>query len=234
MKRVRNTRRRPSIPKWPVLIVKPHRMDYQTDERVSCFIMKAFQREVGEVMPIANKAPEFARNTAIDAFLYEPEHARKSHIFFLDADTQPVDDFAIERLLSLDKPVVCGVTPIKMGTGSTFTLGWNVQKKKEDGGYENYDIDELPDQPFKIDRVGGTTLLIKRHVLEALEKPYQRCEYKKDFTNTSLSEDFYFSQKLHEAGFDIWCDPLTVCRHYHYIDILDMMEVWRQAKKRKS
>jgi hypothetical protein len=215
-----------------VLIVKPHRIDHQTDERVNCWIMQRFQEGIAEYYPVGTKLPEFGRNKAINEFLNLSVHARKTHIFFLDADTEPVSPYAIQRLLSLDKDVVCGVTPIKLGTDKTFELGWNVQKKVGDK-HENYDIDELPDKPFKIDRVGGTTVLIKRHVLEKLalkHKIFQKTEFNDDMTNIKLSEDYYFSQLLTDEGFKIWCDPLTVCHHYHNIDILDIMEVYKQAR----
>jgi hypothetical protein len=193
----------------PVLIVKPHNIQFQVDERVSIFIMKAFQRGVANYYPVATKLPEFGRNTAIKEFLNHPDMKRHSHIFFIDADTEPINERAIERLLSLDKDVVCGVTPVKIGT-----------------------IDELPDKPFKIDRVGGTTVLIKRHVLEQIfeeGEPFQKSVFNADITNVKLSEDYYFSEKLTKAGFTIWCDPLTQCHHYHNVDILDIMAVYTQA-----
>jgi hypothetical protein len=228
----RRTRRVPDTLNYPVLIVKPHNIEFKVDERVNCWIMRQMNMRIAEYAPIASKLPEFARNQGIHDFLNHRLHAKKSHLFFLDADTEPTDDYALRRLLMLDKDVVCGVTPVKIGTQATFVLGWNVQKKVGDK-HENYDIDELPKEPFKIDRVGGTTLLIKRHVLEALAKEhkiFQKCSYNDNMTNIKLSEDYYFSELLTEAGFDIWCDPLTICRHYHYVDILDMMEVYRQAR----
>lgn len=223
---------RKSMNYTPALIVKPHRIEFQTDERVSIFCMRAVGRGVAAYYPVATKLPEFGRNKAIHDFLHNRQFAGHTHIFFLDADTEPYNELAIERLLSLDKDVICGVTPISLGTGDKFSLGWNVQKKTDNGKHENYDIDELPKKPFKIDRVGGTTVLIKRHVLEKLEKmdgPFQKTEFRDDMTNVKLSEDYYFSQKLKKAGFTIWCDPETVCHHYHVMDYLDMVQVYRQA-----
>ena len=218
---------------YPVLIVKPHNIEFRTDERVSCWIMRQITKRLAEYQPIATKLAEFARNKGITDFL--TNYPDKSHIFFIDADTEPVSEHALSRLLMLDKDVICGVTPVKLGTENTFTLGWNVQKKVGDR-HENYDIDELPKEPFKVDRVGGTTVLIKRHVLEKLaenNKVFQKTEFNDDMTNVKLSEDFYFSELLSKSGFDIWCDPHTVCRHYHIIDILDMMQVYREAKNER-
>lgn len=225
-------RRTLSTSKPPVLLVKPHNIQFQTDERVSIFINRATSRGVAQYYAIAAKLPEFARNTAINDFLNKSELQSCSHIMFLDADTEPVDERAIERLLMLDKDVVCGVTPVKIGTDTTFQIGWNVQKRNDEGKHENYDIDELPKKLFKVDRVGGTTVMIKRHVLERLAKdgePFQKSVFNDDMTNVKLSEDYDFSEKLTKAGFTIWCDPTVICRHYHIVDILDIMEVYRQA-----
>lgn len=232
MSKAPHRRRQPLKYTTPVLIVKPHNIEFNTDERVSIFCMKAFQRGVANYYPVGSKLPEFARNVGIKEFLNTPEMQKHSHIFFLDADTEPLNERAIERLLSLDKDVVCGVTPVKIGTDDTFEVGWNVQKCNDDGKHENYGIDELPGELFKIDRVGGTTLLIKRRVLEKLaetDEPFQKCVYRKDYTNVKLSEDYFFSERITKAGFSIWCDPLTQCHHYHKVDLLDMMAVYRQA-----
>jgi hypothetical protein len=231
-------------------------VESQTDERVSLWIMQAFQRGIAEVYSRGTKLPEYTRNNAIYDFLCEPKHAKKTHMFFLDADTLPINPYAIERLMSLDKDIICGPTPIKRDTlinemGSDyvpkksegFELAWNIQKRleiaeadKKYNVHRFYDIDTpLPDKPFKIDRTGGTTLLIKRHVLEKLalkHKVFQKTEDNKYSTGVKKSEDYYFSEILQEEGFDIWCDPLTQCRHYHYMDILDMCEVYWNTKKR--
>ena len=224
------------IKKYPVLIVKPHNVEYIVDERVGQFIMKAFQRGVGEYLSYPSKVPELARNRAIQQFLHstEPAFAKKTHIFFLDADTCPVNDFAIERLLGLKKDVVGGVAPIVRTNNNTISCMWSAIMKGEDGKRENIGIGELPKKLFKADRVGGTTLLMSRRALEKLKPPYQMTTYNDSWTDVKLSEDYYFSDKIREAGFDIWVDPETVCNHYHNFNLLDIFAIWEQSQKKTA
>ena len=44
-------------------------------------------------------------------------------------------------------------------------------------------------------------------------------------------EDIYFSEKVREAGFDLWVDPAVQCHHFHTIDILEVFMIAMQAKK---
>jgi GT2 family glycosyltransferase len=220
---------------YKVLIVKPHCVEHQVDERVNQWIMKQYGKGVAEYLSIPSKSPDLARNTAIDMFLNAPKFASKTHIFFLDADTLPCSDYAIERLLWHDKPVVAGVTPIVRGNmaGSTeIDCYWSVLKwDKDKTGFDTIGIDEIPKKPFISPRVGGTTVLIKRDVLEKLKRPYQKSEWNEDCTQQLLSEDFYFCDRIREAGFDIWVDPTVECHHYHKFDLLDIFNIYRQSRK---
>ncbi len=214
---------------YSVLIAKPHNIECQTDERVTGFCMKSLERGVAEYLSIPSKLPELARNYAIHEFLHNPKHAKKTHLFFLDADTKPVNEYTIELLLSHNKDVVAGVTPIFRIKDREINCMWSAVIKDNDK-LENLGIDELPKKLFKADRVGGTTLLLSRKVLKALKTPYQESKYNETVTNIKLSEDFDFCEKIKEAGFDIWVDPTCVCSHYHLIDILDIFQIYKQSK----
>ncbi len=231
---------------YSVLLVKPHNIEYRTDERVNVFCSKAVARGIAEVIPVPSKLPEMARNWAIDQFLNNPAHARKTHIFFLDADTCPRNDFAIEQLLIQGKDVIAGVTPIfRLKDEGLFTYDelrnlnvksedikcmWSVVHKTDEKR-DYYGIDELPAKPFIADRVGGTTLLISRRVLQKLKPPYQKTEYNETITGVKLSEDYDFCEKIKAAGFDIWVDPTCICSHYHVIDILDIFAIYKQSRQ---
>ena len=216
-----------------VLLVKPHNRSFQVDQRTETFILKAFQRGILEPAPIASQIPEIARNVMISKFLNDPSLKKKTHIFFLDADTCPDNEFAVEKLLSLNKPVVCGVTPIIRYVDEMTNCMWSVVGNEDDKPF-HYGIDKLPKKPFKVWRTGGTTMLVRRDVLEKLEKPYQKHEYNEDNTISKLSEDMYFSDKIREAGFDIWCDPSVICHHYHYMDLLDVFGIYEASLKKNK
>lgn len=224
------SKRKPVRANNQVLIVKPHNVEYNTDDRVNLWIMKAFQRGVAETIHIPAKLPELARNYAIKQFLTDPKLAKKTHIFFLDADTEPLSDFAIERLLSHNKPVISGITPI-IRKGEELKCMWSAVLENGDN-LDTIGIDELPKSLFKAKRVGGTTLLVRRDVLEKLKSPYQISSFDDEMVHQDLSEDYYFSDKIREAGFDIWVDPDVVCHHYHKFDLLDIFSIWDATVKR--
>ena len=215
----------------PVLIVRPHRDDNHTQQQTSAFITRAIVRGIAECQPLPSKVPELARNYAITNIL--ENHPKKTHIFFQDDDSPPVDIYAIEMLFHHRKPVVCGVTPIWRYDKDLKNLNllWSVVIKKPDGKMDNIGVDEVPKGLFKVHRTGGTCMLIEWKVLEKLKPPYQITTYNDTVTDVTLSEDMYFSDKIREAGFDIWCDPEVVCHHFHSQDILDVFSIAIQAKQ---
>jgi hypothetical protein len=56
---------------------------------------------------------------------------------------------------------------------------------------------------------GSAGMLIRRHVLEALDDPW----FRPDPEAEGLNEDIYFCQRVREAGFEIWCDPQALLGH---------------------
>lgn len=213
-----------------VLIVKPHNIECQTNEWTNQFIMKAFQRGTAELAPFPTKIPEFGRNTGINKFLHDPKHRHYEHIFFLDDDSPPFDDYAIEYLRSQNRSVIAGVTPIVRVKPSEIDCHWSASIKNNDGKVQTIGINELPKKQFKAHRVGGTCLLVHRRVLEKLKPPYQKTTFNETCTDVKLSEDVYFSDKIREAGFDIWVDPKVQCHHWHYFDLADIFAIVRQTK----
>lgn len=216
---------------YSVLICKPHKIECQTDERTSQFIMKAFERGTAEYWGIPSKTPELARNRAINKFLHDPNHKNKTHLFFLDDDSPPWEDYAIEMLRAKKKPVIAGVTPIVRLKDDSMDCMWSAIIKDEDDKPHNVGIDELPKKPFKAYRAGGTCMLIERKVLEKLDPPYQQTTYNESVTDVALSEDIFFTDKIRKAGFDIWVDPDIRCHHFHLFDLLDIFAMYLQREE---
>jgi len=221
----------------PVLIVRPQKPEViHSCQPTDKFVTRAIVRGIAECQSLNTKAPELARNYCIADFLRN--HPKKTHIFFLDDDSPPQDNFAIEKLLVKDKPVICAPTPIWRSEKDLkhFHLLWNTivtapGHTKDNQKLDNLGADELPKKLFKCWRVGGTGLLVRRDVLQKLKPPYQVTTYNESHTDVLTSEDIYFSDKIREAGYDIWADPETVCRHFHALDILDVFSVYLQARK---
>ena len=213
-----------------VLIVKPHNIECKTNEWTNQFIMKAFQRGTAELAPFPTKLPEFGRNTGIHKFLHDEKHKKYEHIFFLDDDSPPFDEFTIEYLRAQNKNVIAGVTPIVRVKPDKIDCHWSAAIKNSKGQVENIAPDELPKKQFEAWRVGGTCLLVHRRVLEKLKPPYQKTTFNESCTDVKLSEDVYFIDKIREAGFKIWVDPRVQCHHWHNFDLADVFAIVRQTK----
>lgn len=156
-----------------------------------------------------------ARNLIIQNFLKEKKY---THLFFLDADTVPPNN-AIAKLLTADKDVVAGVTPMFNAGRKLWSVSMGINGNVFDWRWIPYQC--LPTKLFKPYGIGGTTMLIKRRVLEKLEFPYFYTHYNKD--GGRVGEDIYFGNKVHKAGFEIWCDPSIKCRHYQRRDLAEML-----------
>ena len=50
-------------------------------------------------------------------------------------------------------------------------------------------------------------------MFEKLEQSYFVFEFNDDGTETKRSEDLYFCDKAHEAGFEIYADTSVICQH---------------------
>lgn len=196
------------------------------------------QRKWGDnllVCQVPSYTAECGRNVIVEALLQGPLN---THVFFLDADTVPPDD-AIDRLLAHDKDIVAGVTLVQSGTKKRDHINvnkspdlickWNVAIDDPD---RLIDYEDLPDHLFKATRIGGTTILVKRKVFETIGWPYFKTIYNR--MGVEEGEDWYFARKVREAGFEIWIDPSIKCKHYNYVDLLEVYEAARQALQKKT
>jgi len=213
----------PTAKEFPVMIATPFSsLDKKVSTGLCNFVSGAVGRRVAIPYMIESRAAEFGRNAAIRDFLGNPEYQQHDYLMFLDADTVPMDPFAIETMMAMDKDVVSGVTPIFIHGDNVFGLNWNVRANGNDW---NMYLNEMSNKPFIADKVGGSCMLIKRAVLEALEPPYQKPEYDADHINFAIGEDYYFCNKIRQAGFDIWVNPEIQCHHYHTVDLMDMLKI---------
>lgn len=154
-----------------------------------------------------------ARNQIAEKFLNTP-NANFTHLFFIDSDTIPPAD-ALTRLLSHDKDVVSGLTPIPKFNDddlSWFTID-NCFIKPESTDEPGTYVPERRTGLHKIFRCGTSCLLIKRKVFEALKKPYFVFDYNDDHTMHTRSEDIRFCDNAIAAGFEIYADTEVVCGH---------------------
>lgn len=133
--------------------------------------------------------------------------------FFLGDDHVMGPDLLMDLLdtdVDVVVPLVCKRSfPFNLVTFKGQGDDWIDEKSgRAYPSWEFYHPWDVPTEPFKIAAAGSAGMLIRRHVLDALEAPY--------FENTdgaSTNEDLNFCMKVREAGFDIWCNPRVTLGH---------------------
>ena len=217
------------LSKVHVLIAMPVPLNFTIDVEAATFCASACARGLASWIPMPSRTSEDARTAIIHSFLHE--HKPATHLFFLDADTAPVNIYALEKLLSHNKDVIAGVTPCYIKNSQKFRWSVRMQDGTESDKVKWLDVNELPEKPFIAEAVGGTTLLIKRHVLEKMTMPYQYTVRHPQTFAVEMSEDIYFSKKIQSMGFDIWVDPAVECHHRNMVDLLEFMKQAEQCQK---
>ena len=165
-----------------------------------------------------------ARNQIVEYFLTKRVRNNEpfTHLLMIDADTIPPED-AIERLLSHDKDIVTGLTPILRYDAKTGAWDTN------DNAFTHVDRDEKTGKVItthvarrhhglqQVFRCGGSCLLVKRRVFEAILPPHFQFESNENGTIHTRSEDIYFCDLVKFGGFEIYADTHVVCGHYKEI-----------------
>jgi len=147
-----------------------------------------------EVDPVITPKPlDHARNLQVIRFL----KTQCTHLFLLDSDCLPRDQ-TIQRLLAYGLPIVTAPHPAVIGD----ELGLVVLDRAPDGYVQHHPLSGFQGPDVV---VGGAGLLIERQVFEKLEPPWFQFLYdKRGLLN--CGEDFFFCDRAHKAGFQIWAD----------------------------
>lgn len=145
---------------------------------------------------------------------------KPTHILFVDYDVLPRSN-TLKKLLGHDKDIISGVYP----TIQKFKLTWCVSRKEP---FELMEIDDLPNNPFKVHVAANGMMLVKMEVFDKLEWPYWRTEYNSDHIKTGA--DIYFCEKAKAAGFDLWVDPKIKCGHFKMVDLLGVVKTYIERK----
>ena len=146
-----------------------------------------------------------------------------THLLFIDSDQTFVPATAL-HLVNLDLDIVSGLvfqrSPPHLpciyrrveGTDESLPLAIELAE-----WFEKYNVpahgqpvilDEPDDESalMRVDETGTGCLMIRRHVFEALKKPF--------FTgNGPVGTDLMYARRCRAAGFDIWVDPRCQLGH---------------------
>jgi hypothetical protein len=187
--------------------------------------MPLWQMETGSslaVTTIHGRTPvAAARNQAVEKML----KLGVEWLLQIDNDTVPPPNI-LGVLESIGNRKIVGFpTPMEYEPGKTC---FNVAHKGE-GGYEGYK--EIPEGWSTAAWVGSGCLLVHRDVFVALSDPW--FEHRDVITLRShMKEDSYFCEKACEKGFQVWTNSNFICKHYHTVELLQMMsEVPETLKK---
>lgn len=169
----------------------------------SVWLVQEMLRLPGSVYrPVIDVRPlDHARNRMVHEFL----SSDCTHLFTFDSDCVPVVG-TVERLRAYDLPFISAPHECTInGERGIMAVDWS----DEHGGYRQHH----PMQGLqRCDAVGGSGLMIRRDVFEAIQPPWFAMTLGADGL-LAKGEDFYFCEKLRANGYDIWADFGLTQRH---------------------
>lgn len=157
-----------------------------------------------------NLAPlDNARNRAVKDFLED----YWDYFMHIDDDIVPPVN-AIQELIAADKEIIAPLcfTMHQDDKGLWFPI-IVAHRYNKDGKYEPYygkGIEET-------DTITGGCHLVKREVMEKLERPYYFTYHKNGLVE--YSEDFVFSQQCQKLGYKLYTDYDLHCKHIRLVDV---------------
>ena len=180
-------------------------------------ILEASQRENIEVDVLVThgeSAITRGRSNMASAFM----RSRCDTLAFLDADIGiSGDDFF--KLVKLDKPIRGAAVNVK-------TLDRTESLSCFKGGIRQIRAN-MPAEPFEVDYLGGSVMLIERDVIDQLSRLFAYLRYNDPIAGEGvhlfeeivtggalLSEDYAFCHRARDKAFTVWCDPSVIVSHY--------------------
>lgn len=190
-----------------IVIGVPVPKDFSIDVRTAAYCSAEASRPGVQWGYVASRDAGVGRSTFVHNALKNPD---VTHLYFMDYDVEPPAG-TLQKLLAYDLDIVAGIYPMYADKP--------VWSFKSGGDWFPRHRKILTDEVFEVDCLGGSTLLVKREVFEALPKPPFKIEYKAvtdDGRCYDEGEDEYFSRLAIEAGYKLMVDPTIICEHYNY------------------
>ena len=192
-----------------IVIGVPVDKNFAIDVRTAAYCSAEAMRPGVQWGYVASRDAGVGRSTFVHNALKNPEI---THLYFMDYDVVPPNG-TLHKLLNYDLPIVAGIYKMDAnGPVWSFKIGDNWRSRKG----------ILPDGLIAATCVAGSTLLVKREVLESLKPPCFKIEYKEVNDNGRCydeGEDEYFSRLTREAGYKLMVDPTIICKHYNYGEV---------------
>lgn len=170
-----------------------------------------FQPSKYSYRPISNN-----RNMIVRDFL----NGGYDILIMIDDDNPPLSN--IFELIPLNKDIIAAVTPGRDDRG----IYWHVYDFSENYP-EKIEYKRVPAERRKgLQQVGAVStgcIIIQRHVLETLERPFEDL-FDEDGILIS-NDDMHFCHKAKQAGFEVWAHFDYICSHYKTVDLLQMLRL---------
>lgn len=162
------------------------------------------------------------RSFQLGSWKYEWDVGKKCEYFMIiDEDISFTPD-AIDLLIGDDKPIIGGIYTFK--TTNPYYTGKVCTRLFDDAPVE-------ADKPFRVRWLNGGFVLIKAEVLLEMIEKYKHLAFSVAensggiteawalwcpfvYEHTFLSEDWAFSQRAREVGFEIWADMRVKLIHW--------------------
>lgn len=158
-------------------------------------VIKSY-RGVIELIVKGDISVAWARNLIVEEFL----SGGSEYLFFVDADISMPPD-SLTRLIKHNKDICSGL--YFMRKPPHYPL---IMDRNPDTDRFRYRI-KYPEGLVETDGCGAGCLLIKREVLEKVERPWFL------EPDGKTSDDMYFLIKAKEAGFGVYVDTTIKCGH---------------------
>ena len=142
----------------------------------------------------------------------------------MDADNPPKRNPL--DLVEHDLDVIGFPTPIYNNSGGGYPICWNAFDKIPEG-YKQHKPE--PGKLVEVDAVGSGCILIHRRVIEGTKAPRFVRVY--DETGRAIQgPDFYFCDRVREAGFHVWTHYGYPCQHFNELELTEAMEAFNSAE----
>jgi len=148
------------------------------------------------------------------------------YLIMIDSDmTFPSD--AISKLIALDKDICSGVYYMRDYPHRPYAYRWTGEDV-----YVHENLSQIPQEPFKVDSVGGGFLLISKKVLQGWDyswgKPFNHITHDDGDGGMHIGEDTSFCLRCKDR-FEIWADPTIKLGHVGELTI--GAEHWQYARQ---
>ena len=170
--------------------------------------------KVDHALRIGDSSIDMARSDLARIFI--EKNKGSDYLMFIDSDIYwDYSKRYIEKLAKQKKDIICGIYSIKSPKSRPALRTMNVQKWIEDGRQGEVPKSEVPEN--KVFKIYYATAGFTMYSRKCLEEVYAKYAYPfQPFVNSFneyLTEDFAFSDRARQLGFEIWADSSIKLGH---------------------